>query len=400
MRTVIVGGSSQSTPALFDTEFTLGAPRFGFDLIGRSTQRLAAVKRAIDIVGAQHGVSIDCRAVAAEMSEAAITGADVVLIQLRVGGYAARAGDETFPHRYGVCGDEGLGPGGLAAAWRTWEELRAVLATVVRCNPQAFVLLLTSPVGILTRCAREAFPALRVYGICELPWTTLNELCAAASADVSTARYSYVAVNHLGWFSDLRTADATVLSPLDVHPLKYVRLHDFPTVVLKEQQSASPRAQALAVLASEAFAVYAHGSEAEVLRAVRRRGTPWYAHAVAPFLRSLAGDDTGVTYFLSAPNDGYCASFGADEVIEMPFVVREGKLERRATVACRRDDIAAKVGRLVAYERAATDAVLCGDRTKLATALRAHPWLDGLAVTDQLIADVVAPVAAAATSFK
>jgi len=399
MKTVIVGGSAQSTPALFDNDLALEAPRFSFELVGRSPARLAGVMRAINLVAANRGVVVDCRVSNAATPEAAIADADVVLVQFRIGGYAARAFDETFPHRHGLCGDEGLGPGGLASAWRTWGELRSILAAVSRLNPQAIVVLLTSPVGILTRCARDAFPSLRIYGICELPWTTLNEICAPASADVRAATYAYIAVNHLGWFSDVRAGETVIVSASDDRPLKYVRLHDFPGDVLDEQRASAPRGRELAGLASDAFAVYEKGRAADVIAAVRRRDTPWYGHAVAPLLRSLAGDDTGVTYFLSAANDGYCSRFGDDEIIEMPYIARDGKLERRVPRRWQRDDIAATLARLIAYERFAAEAVLSRDVAKLCGALRSHPWLDGITVTDQLVADIVAPAAACATSL-
>jgi len=390
MKTVIVGGSAQSTPALFDTCWALEAPRFSFEFVGRSTNRVAAVARAAAVVAADRGYPIDCRFASAETADAAIESADVVLVQFRVGGYAARASDETFPHRYGLCGDEGLGAGGLACAWRTWDQLRTTLSIVARLNPRAVVILLTSPIGILTRCARDFFPALRLYGICELPWTTLNELCGAVSVEARTASYSYIAVNHLGWFSDVRDGGVTVVPAHEVHPLKYVRLHDFPAVVLSEQRASAPRGNELSRLASSAFAAYESGSAAHVLGTVRRRGTPWYEFAVAPLLHSLAGEDTSVTYFLSTANAGYNSRFGSDEILEMPFVVRGGEFERRATSPWQRDDIARTLGRFVAYEREAAGAVLSRDVTKLRMALRAHPWLDGISVTDELVADVVA----------
>jgi 6-phospho-beta-glucosidase len=397
MKTVIIGGSAHSTPALFETPFALAAPRFEFTLVGPSPARLAAVSRAIEIVGARHGITIAAR-VATEPLEAVIAEADVILIQFRIGAYAARASDETFPHRYGTCGDEGLGPGGLASAWRTWPELHSLLATIARYNSRAFVLLLTSPLGILVRCARLAFPSLNVYGICELPWTALTELCAAAGTNPDRAKFAYTAVNHLGWFSDVRGNGATIVAADEVHPLKYVRLYDAPAAVLCEQLASAPRAHTLAALADHAYAVYASGTEAAVLAALRRRPTPWYAHAVAPFLCSLAGTDTSVTYFLSAPNAGACPQFAADDILEFPFVVRDGKLQRRETLPFRRRDIIAKVRRLVKYERFAADAVLHRNQLKIAAALRAHPFLDGLPLSAQLVADVVA--APAATSVR
>ena len=49
----------------------------------------------------------------------ALDGADVVLIQIRVGGQAARLRDETIPAACGCVGQETTGAGGLAKAMRT-----------------------------------------------------------------------------------------------------------------------------------------------------------------------------------------------------------------------------------------------------------------------------------------
>ena len=50
---------------------------------------------------------------------AGVADADVVLIQLRIGGQAARKTDETWPHACGCIGQETTGPGGFAKALRT-----------------------------------------------------------------------------------------------------------------------------------------------------------------------------------------------------------------------------------------------------------------------------------------
>ena len=52
-------------------------------------------------------------------ADAAIDGADFVLIQLRVGGQAARLVDETLPPRSASIGQETTGAGGFAKALRT-----------------------------------------------------------------------------------------------------------------------------------------------------------------------------------------------------------------------------------------------------------------------------------------
>src|SRR5918999_3875823 len=49
-------------------------------------------------------------------ASAAVDGANFVLVQLRVGGQAARLVDETLPLRFGTIGQETTGAGGLAKA--------------------------------------------------------------------------------------------------------------------------------------------------------------------------------------------------------------------------------------------------------------------------------------------
>ena len=87
-----------------------------------------------------------------------LDGADSVLIQIRVGGYKGRLFDETFPNKYGLCGDEGLGVGALSVGWRTWPVHAPILDAVEKFCPRAFVILLTSPLRILVRAS------LRVAG--------------------------------------------------------------------------------------------------------------------------------------------------------------------------------------------------------------------------------------------
>src|SRR5207237_5067388 len=115
------------------------------------------------------------------------------------GGYAARATDETFPLRYGIPGDETLGPGGLCAAIRNLKAVQPALHQISKFAPEALILMLSSPRGLLVRASKRLFPHLRVMGICELPWTTLADTCRAAGTQAAGVRFDYFGVNHLGW---------------------------------------------------------------------------------------------------------------------------------------------------------------------------------------------------------
>ena len=89
---------------------------------------------------------------------AALEGADFVVVQLRIGGQAARHVDETLPVGYGCLGQETTGAGGLAKALRTVPvvlELAEEMAA--RSNRGAWLVDFTNPVGIVTQaCSTRA----------------------------------------------------------------------------------------------------------------------------------------------------------------------------------------------------------------------------------------------------
>ena len=97
----------------------------------------------------------------------ACDGADAVLIQLRVGGQAARISDETFPLGCGCVGQETTGAGGLAKALRTVPIVLAAAARAAhRAAPGAWIVDFTNPVGIVTRALLDA--GHRAVGLCNV----------------------------------------------------------------------------------------------------------------------------------------------------------------------------------------------------------------------------------------
>ena len=98
---------------------------------------------------------------------AALDGADFVLIQLRVGGQAARYVDETLPHQFGIIGQETTGPGGFAKALRTVPlVLEIAEETARRGDPGAWIVDFTNPVGIVTQALLNS--GARALGLCNV----------------------------------------------------------------------------------------------------------------------------------------------------------------------------------------------------------------------------------------
>src|SRR5207248_4095195 len=97
--------------------------------------------------------------------DAAVEGADFVLIQIRVGGQDARLQDETFPLACGCIGQETTGAGGFAKALRTVPVVLAI-ADRVRELTDAWIVDFTNPVGIVTRSLLDA--GHKAIGLCNV----------------------------------------------------------------------------------------------------------------------------------------------------------------------------------------------------------------------------------------
>jgi 6-phospho-beta-glucosidase len=423
MKLAILGGSAPSTPHLLAWEGLRPVhSEIEVALIGRSSARLDGVARAVAQMTTGRS-RISCASFDAEDLRRALLGADLVLLQVRCGGYSGRSFDETFPLRYGICGDEGLGPGGLSAAWRAWPELRPLFDAMRETCPNAAILVMTSPVSLLTRCARAAYPELASVGICELPWTTLQDVCDACGADPFSVSFRYAGVNHLGWFSDIRSGSRDVSSEFVATrshadgfpssaliaacggiPLKYLRLHyEREAVVRAQSGAATPRGAELEALQSRAIETFSDGAQTDIAAALATRPAPWYAHAVGPVVASFAGQPSKIPLFLSGPNRGGLQGFDETDVLEYAHRVEGRSFVRLdGTIGipgAARTDLESIVG----YERAAARALLADDPSLVAEALACHPWVGDRATASALAREItsqpkVYPPAARATS--
>ncbi len=402
MIVTVLGGSAHSTPTLFDflaTQHDL--PKLEFRLVGRSEVKLAAVRRASKIVLRKSNISVNCYRTNSKEIGKALSGSDLVIVQPRIGALSGRLFDETFPLRHRLCGDEGLGLGGLSAAWRAWPIIKRLMALVGFVCPEAFILMVSSPVSLLTRLVCHSFPQLRIAGICELPWTTLKNVCESLHVPPSEVHFSYSGINHIGWFHSLSLGSRNLIDEYASTrlgssefpsgdlirscggiPLKYLRLHYESIQMLEEQRTHPPRASVLLRLASDAFQVYRNGNRQEITRTLSRRPAPWYTDAIGPFILGCAGQPAGIPCFLSVGDQNF-------DVVEVPHENHAG-----TWVACKSTSpgplrIQETLESFVSYERLAAEAVCSRDAQQLSVAVAAHPWIKAMEDVPDLVRDIV-----------
>jgi len=345
----------------------------------------------------------------------ALDGADVVLVQLRVGGQAARLRDETIPLACGCIGQETTGAGGFAKAFRTVPVVLEV-AERVRANagPGAWIVDFTNPVGIVTRALLDA--GHRAVGLCNVAIGFQRSFARLLGVAPERVLVDQVGLNHLTWVRAVRLDGQDVLpellaehgdaiaeqsgSPLALmeelgavpsYYLRYFYAHD---EVLAEQLDGEPRAVTVAQIERELLEMYRDPALAEKPALLERRGGAFYSEAALGLVRSLASDD-GAAHVVDTRNGSTLDGLRPDDVVEVPARVgREGPvpIEQRPLAP----ELLGLVQHVAAYERLAAEAAVTRDRTLIRKALLAHPLVAQHAKVEQLADELVAEAQARA----
>lgn len=409
VRLAVLGGSGASTPELMDAiaEWPGGAerrPALDILLHGRSAHKLELVA---DACRSRLPTSVNGVRVTTETSlDRALDGADIVLIQVRVGGLDARVFDETFPRAFGLPGEETMGPGGFADALRTVPVLADTWDRLAERAGDAFIINLTNPSGIVTQAA-TAHTGLRFVSICDGPVTFVEGIARATGREASVVRLAYAGMNHCGFWVDPQS-DVLVsalpatngIDPEDVEalgalPTAYVRFYLHPDRQLEAQlASAESRAQALKRMEAEMLDQYAGHVEAA---RQTRRGALWYRVSIVPLIDAIVhgGRDSVI---LGLPNDGAVAWAADDAIVELPTDVHAGgALSRRPAVSLpgpvvdlltRHATFEALTARALAGTRSRGD--VRGRRPALIEALAANPMLAAPELAERLVDEILA----------
>ena len=209
----VLGGSGVATPALVQALLDWAGhaqdrPELRVILLGRSARKLAQVRAVCHrmVLGAQRAIHIE----ATTDLRTGLWRVDYVLNQVRVGGLDARVHDETFPQALGLPGEETVGPGGFANALRTIPVVNAALRIVNEVAPNAVVLNLTNPAG-LVQYAATRFVHSNIISLCDSPIALCDELAKLVEKPRSAIDIGYLGINHLGWVVSMCDAEQDLM---------------------------------------------------------------------------------------------------------------------------------------------------------------------------------------------
>ncbi|MFI1253505.1 6-phospho-beta-glucosidase [Streptomyces netropsis] len=408
MKLAVVGGGSTYTPELVDGFARLRdvLPLTELVLIDPATDRLELVGGLARRIFAKQGHP--GRISWTSDLDAGVDGADAVLLQLRVGGQAARQQDETWPLECGCVGQETTGAGGLAKALRTVPVVLDIAERVRRRNPDAWIVDFTNPVGIVTRALLTA--GHRAVGLCNVAIGFQRKFAALLGVAPQDVSLEHVGLNHLTWERSVRVGGEDVLPQLiaehgdaiaadlrmpralldrlGVVPSYYLRYFYQHDAVVQELRTGPSRAAEVAGMERRLLAMYGDPALDEKPELLAKRGGAFYSEAAVALTSSLLRD-TGDVQVVNTFNDGTLPFLPDDAVIEVPASV-DARGAHPLPVRPVEPLYAGLIGHVTAYERLALEAATKGGRDRVFEALLAHPLVGQIAYADRLTDDLLA----------
>ncbi|WP_327118545.1 6-phospho-beta-glucosidase [Streptomyces sp. NBC_01341] len=412
MKLAVVGGGSTYTPELIDGFARLRdtLPIEELVLVDPAAHRLELVGGLARRIFAKQGHP--GRITTTADLDAGVEGADAVLLQLRVGGQAARNQDETWPLECGCVGQETTGAGGLAKAMRTVPVVLDIAERVRRANPDAWIIDFTNPVGIVTRALLQA--GHKAVGLCNVAIGFQRKFARLLDVAPREVHLDHVGLNHLSWELGVRLGgpDGEDVLPkllaehgdtiagdlrmprqlvdrLGVVPSYYLRYFYAHDEVVRELGTKPSRAVEVAAMERELLAMYGDPALDEKPELLAKRGGAYYSEAAVDLAASLLGGSGSAVQVVNTYNNGTLPFLPDDAVIETQARV-DGTGAVPLAVPALDPLYAGLIGSVTAYEDLALDAALRGGRDRVFKALLSHPLVGQFeyaeALTDRLIA--------------
>ncbi|HET7018069.1 MAG TPA: 6-phospho-beta-glucosidase [Streptosporangiaceae bacterium] len=411
MKLAVIGGGSTYTPELVD-----GIARLADQvkvtelvLVDPDDSRLSVVGPFSARIMRSYGHPAAVRWTSD--TDDGLDGAGAVLLQLRVGGQAARDRDETWPLECGCVGQETTGAGGLAKALRTVPVVLDIAERArQRAAADAWIIDFTNPVGIVTRALLDA--GHRAVGLCNVAIGFQRIFAGWLGVTPEQVSLGHVGLNHLTWERSVmvdgtdrlpellaeRGGDIAALihqpepvltltgGTVPSYYLRYYYQHD---VVVDELRGSQTRAAAVAAMEKQLLEMYADPALDRKPELLGERGGAFYSEAAVELLASLV-NDAGDVQVVNLRNAGTLPFLPDDAVIEVPAVIgAAGPVP--VPVAPLNPLLAGLVAHTSAYEELALDAALRGGRDRVVKALLANPLVgqyeQATGLADRLLAE-------------
>ena len=394
----VIGSGSTYTPELID-----GIIARRESLYFREIRLMDIDERKRVIVGGLcqrmiEAAGIDCRVILTDDLDDALTDADFVVAQIRVGRLPARILDETIPPKYGLIGQETTGMGGFFKALRTIPVMLHIAERMEALCPKAFLINFTNPSGIITQaiCDRTR---VRVIGLCNVPINMVDDI--SRNMGLGDVKVQYVGLNHLSWITGIESGGKEYLPEaiargINAAPMKNIKASGFsrdclraaggiPSSYLeyfynrnqelaKEKAMEKCRGEVCSELEEALLKIYEDHTLHVKPKQLEQRGGAKYSLAAISLIDAIANDKQEV-HIVGVRNGETLSFLRSGDVVEVACRVGAEGAKPLPLGTFHNEHIEEMMQAVKAYERHTVRAAVEGDEDEALRALMIHPLI-------------------------
>ena len=342
----------------------------------------------------------------------AISGADFIVTQIRVGKQPARHKDILLGLRHDLIGQETTGVGGFAKAMRTIPAMMEIADAIKKTAPDAWLINFTNPSGLVTE-ALHRYGVKKLVGLCNIPIGIVMDLALYLTCDPDRIKIDYVGLNHLAWvrkvwldkeditervINDLAGSGGPANIPeidygedfvkaLGFLPSPYLRyFYATPTMLDRLKKKDKTRAEEVMEVEETLLAQYADPDVVVKPPELEKRGGAFYSKIAVDLIDAI-WNDKQEQHIVNIPNQGAVPGFGDSQTVEIAATIGKHNIVP-LPVSPVEPKIMGLMQAVKAYETLAAKAGLEGSYQKALMALSTHP-LCGPAKAKAVLDDII-----------
>lgn len=345
----------------------------------------------------------------------ALEGADFVLTSFRPGGFESRALDEKIPLKYGIIGQETIGPGGFFMAMRSVNVIRNLVDLLEKVSPKAFLINYTNPTNIVTEAVMHNTP-IKIIGLCDQAQGDKRRIADALGVDVRRIDYDACGLNHATWstrfaidgidaipiiLERLEEIQENSAVPAPVRrmfrlaswyeriPNRYFQYYFFHEEMLQEALAAKYcRAEEIMLELPRYFEHYLQESRKTYPNVTEMRGgTKAFGDYAVEVIRAIV-QNSGDKFILNVMNNGALPGFNDERVVEVPCSVDENGAHPIKQKPMPHEGLGV-IKMLAEYQALTAQVAWQGDRKSAICALASNPLVQSMTKAEALVDEMI-----------
>ena len=405
MKICIIGSGSTYTPELIE-----GLINKRESLPVTELYLMDIDERKLRIVGGLcermiKAANLPCKVVMTMDYEEALTNADFVLAQIRVGKLPARVKDEKIPLKYNLIGQETCGIGGMFKALRTIPAMIKIVHLMEKCCPDAWLINFSNPSGLIAEALLN-HTNVKMMGLCNVPINMIDGI--KKNMNLPNAEVEYIGLNHFTYVTkiidngvdyldeaikkgvnseSMKNIPASGFTPEEIAaigaiPSCYLEYYYFKDSKLAKLKALpKTRGEICMELEEQLLDLYENSELHTKPEQLSKRGGARYSEVAISLVDSIWNDKNDIQV-VNILNHGALDFLADDDAIEIrAYIGKNGATPIPASID--NDHIKEYIKQVKAYEKHAVKAAITGDKKEALRALVMNPLVGDIKTAEE-----------------